>query len=268
MEKINSVYVVENKIGGGMKNIEKSKKEVNTLHGEVSVYELNKPQPYEVFSSWPEDIQKEYLKKLYWTHGASYGKIGLLFGFSDMWARSWFKKMGIPTRGKGGSVHDRNERAKKWDAFLRGGTCIKDMIPEGTKRQLEEMASGICEEDSPRAEKQASSAAPSPHIVEIRRKMMDALDKMSNEEFAELADGIYRKELGTHFGGLLDAENTMCKTCRRLFGACRAELFNATCPFEFGKWLEVDDTDAGDFELLKWWAKEDTRRLMAEVLEG
>lgn len=268
MKKINSVYAVENKIGGGMKNIEKSKKEVNALHGEVSVYELNKPQPYEVFSSWPEDIQKENLKKLYWTHGASFAKIGLLFGFSDMWARNWFKKWAIPTRGSGGSVHDRNEQAKKWDAFLRGGTCIKDMIPEGTKQQLEEMARGICKKDSSSAGKQVSSVAPSPHIVEIRRKMMDVLDKMSNEEFAELADGIYRKELGTHFGGLFDAENTMCKTCRRLFGACRAELFNATCPFEFGKWLEVDDTDAGDFELLKWWAKEDTRRLMAEVLEG
>lgn len=268
MEKINSVYAVENKIGGGMKNIEKSKKEVNALHGEVSVYELNKPQPYEVFSSWPEDIQKEYLKKLYWTHGASFDKIGHLFGFSNVGVRKWFVKMGIPTRGTGGSIRDKEENAKKWDAFLRGGTCIKDMIPEGTKQQLEKMASGICEEDSPSAEKQASSAAPSPHIVEIRRGMMDVLEKMSNEEFAELAEDIYNKELGTHFGGLFDDKNTMCKTCRRLLGACRAELPEGTCPAWFGEWLKVDDTDAGDFELLKWWAKEDTRRLMARNLEG
>lgn len=264
MEKINSVYAVENKIGGGMKNIEKSKKEVNAMHGEVSVFELNKPQPYEVFSSWPEDIQKEYLKKLYWTHGASFEKIGNLFGFSNVRVRGWFIKMGIPTRGKGESIRDKDENAKKWDAFLHGGTLIKDMIPEGTKQQLEEMARGICEQVSSVAPLPAYCTEASPHIVEIRRKMMDALDKMSNEEFAELADGIYRKELGTHFGGLFDAENTMCKTCRRLFGACRAELSNATCPCEFGKWLEVDDTDAGDLELLKWWAKEDTRRLIEE----
>ena len=272
MEKINSVYAVENKIGGGMKNIERSKKEVNALHGEVSVFELNKPQPYEVFNSWPEDIQKEYLKKLYWTHGASFEKIGHLFGFSNVWVRNWFIKMGIPTRGTGVSNRDKDENAKKWDAFLRGGTCIKDMIPEGTKQQLEKMASGICEEDSHAEEKQVSSvstatAMPSPHIVEIREKMMALLEKMPNEDFAELAYGIQSHDLGRLFDGILNVENTICKTCHRLFGEGRCDT-NLDCPISFGKWLEVADTDAGDFELLKWWAKEDTRLHMAKNSEG
>lgn len=272
MEKINSVYVVENKIGGGMKNIEKSKKEVNTLHGEVSVYELNKPQSYEVFSSWPEDIQKEYLKKLYWTHGGTLKKIGGLFGFSHMWTKDKFDSLGIPTMSHAEANRAVLDRVKKWDAFLRGGTCIKDMIPEETKQQLEKMASGICGEDSHAEEKQVSPVSttttmPSPHIVEIRKKMMALLEKMPNEDFAELAYGIQSHDLGRLFDGILNVENTICKTCHRLFGEGRCDT-NLDCPISFGKWLEVADTDAGDFELLKWWAKEDTRLHMAKNSEG
>lgn len=270
MEKINSVYVVENKIGGGMKNIEKSKNEINTLHGEVSVFELNKPQPYEVFSSWPEDIQKEYLKKLYWTHGASYGNIADMLGVTFQRVADMFNKFTLPRRPA--HAHQSESDKAKWKAFLNGKTLVKDMIPEETKQQLEKMTSGICEEDSHAEEKQVSSVSttttmPSPHIVEIRGKMMALLEKMPNEDFAELAYGIQSHDLGRLFDGILNVENTICKTCHRLFGEGRCDT-NLDCPISFGKWLEVADTDAGDFELLKWWAKEDTRLHMAKNSEG
>ena len=153
-QKINGVYCVSDALGGGMKNVSRPRAEAQSMNGEVSVFELNKPQPYEVFSSWPEDVQKEYLKKLYWTHGASFKKIGNLFGFSDVGVRHWFTKMGIPTREPGGSFRDKAENAKKWDAFLRGGKLIKDIIPEETKQQLKEMTSITCKEPPKQEEKQ------------------------------------------------------------------------------------------------------------------
>ncbi len=36
------------------------------------------------------------------------------------------------------------DRVKKWEAFLRGGTLIKDLIPEETKEELKKMTSGSC----------------------------------------------------------------------------------------------------------------------------
>lgn len=137
MEKINSVYAVENKIGGGMKNIERSKKEVNALHGEVSVFELNKPQPYEVFSSWPDDIQKEYLKKLYWTHGASYGNIADMLGVTFQRVADMFNKFTLPRRPA--HTHQSESDKAKWKAFLNGKTLVKDTIPDETAKKLKEM---------------------------------------------------------------------------------------------------------------------------------
>lgn len=159
MEKINSVYAVENKIGGGMKNIERSKKEVNALHGEVFVFELNKPQPYEVFSSWPDDIQKEYLKKLYWTHGGTLKKIGGLFGFSHMWTKDKFDSLGIPTMSHAEANRTVRDRAKKWDAFIRGKTLLKDMVSADTFKALAELKENLAETEETQNETPALTPA-------------------------------------------------------------------------------------------------------------
>ncbi len=166
MEKINSVYAVENKIGGGMKNIERSKKEVNALHGEVSVFELNKPQPYEVFSSWPEDIQKEYLKKLYWTHGGTLKKIGGLFGFSHMWTKEKFDSLGIPTMSHAEANRAVLDRAKKWDAFIRGKTLLKDMVSADTFKALAELKENLDETEETQNETPALTPAQTEEIAQ------------------------------------------------------------------------------------------------------
>lgn len=166
MEKINSVYAVENKIGGGMKNIERSKKEVNALHGEVSVFELNKPQPYEVFSSWPEDIQKEYLKKLYWTHGGTLKKIGGLFGFSHMWTKDKFDSLGIPTMSHAEANRTMLDRVKKWDAFIRGKTLLKDMVSADTFKALAELKENLAETKETQNETPALTPAQTEEIAQ------------------------------------------------------------------------------------------------------
>lgn len=137
MEKINSVYAVENKIGGGMKNIEMTAAEVREKHGEVITYDLGKPQPYEVFSTWPEDVQREYLKKIYWTHGAGYKDIADMLGITFQRVAALFDDYSLPRR----PPHTRNtpEQKAAWKAFLMGKTLVKDTLSEETAKKLKEM---------------------------------------------------------------------------------------------------------------------------------
>ena len=144
MEKINGVYAINNAIQNGGRPAELTRKQIEEKHGEVATYNLNKPMPYEIYSSMPEDLQKEYLTKLYWTHGGTHEKIGKLFGFSGSLVRLWFVDKKIPTLSKGEAGRLKYERAKKWAAFLHGGTLVKELIPEETKRQLEDMTSDTC----------------------------------------------------------------------------------------------------------------------------
>lgn len=137
MNKINAVYAVENTIGGGMKNIDLTEAEVREKHGEIVTYDLGKPQPYEIFSTWPDDVQREYLKKLYWTHGASYKDIGNMLGIRFNRVADLFNDFSLPRR----PPHTRNtpEQKAAWKAFLMGKTLVKDTLPEETAQKLAEM---------------------------------------------------------------------------------------------------------------------------------
>ena len=137
MDKINVVYAVENTIGGGMKNREMTAAEVREKHGEIVTYDLGKPQPYEIFSTWPEDVQREYLKKLYWTHGAGYKGISDMLGINFRRVADLFNDFSLPRR----PPHTRNtpEQKAAWKAFLMGKTLVKDTLPEETALKLAEM---------------------------------------------------------------------------------------------------------------------------------
>ena len=43
----------------------KSDKEINEMHGEVKTWELSKPLDYKTFKEMPDDVQGEYLRRLY-----------------------------------------------------------------------------------------------------------------------------------------------------------------------------------------------------------
>lgn len=137
MDKINAVYAVENTIGGGMKNCEMTAAEVREKHGEVITYDLGKPQPYEVFSTWPEDIQREYLKKIYWTHGAGYKDIADMLGIPFQRVAALFNDYSLPRR----PPHTRKtpEQKAAWKAFLMGKTLVKDTLSEETAQKLKEL---------------------------------------------------------------------------------------------------------------------------------
>ena len=137
MEKINSVYVVENKIGGGMKKADLSQAEIKSLHGEVVTYDLGKPTTYEIFENWPEDVRREYLKKLYWSHGGSYKEIAEMLGTTFQHVAHLFNEYSLPRRNA--HAHKSPELKKAWKAFLMGKTLVKDTLPVETAQKLVEM---------------------------------------------------------------------------------------------------------------------------------
>ena len=151
-EKIGGAYCVSNAMGGGMKNRELSAAEVREKHGEVVTYDLGKPQPYEVFSTGPEDIQRDYLKTCYWTHGAGLTDIQNMLGVTSNKVYALFQEYAIPRR-KSGAARSAEDRAK-WDAFLRGVRRIKDVIPKETADALDKLAIDICNEPTEKEEKQ------------------------------------------------------------------------------------------------------------------
>lgn len=144
MEKINGVYAVENKLGGknGVRfptdNL--SAKEKRALNGKCVTYDIstfNKPTTWETLRSWPDDIQRDYLKKCYWTHGGTTHDIAEMLGTYQVQLHRTMVELGVPMRKKGGKGCA--ERHAAWKAFLTGGQTLKDAIPEETKKQMLDM---------------------------------------------------------------------------------------------------------------------------------
>lgn len=184
--KINGVYCVSNAIGGGMKNAERTKKERDALCGECVSYDLGKPQPWEIVSTWPEDIRREYLKKLYWDYGGSWREISDLLGTTYDRIQDLFNEYSIPRRPRGPkSAADK----ANWSAFLSGKRKVKDIIPQETVEQLKDLAGALAAEEDiiPQTEAKAKVNA-----VRVKEAFLDYLAQMTDEEFA---DFFFRNEL-------------------------------------------------------------------------
>jgi len=139
MEKINAVYSVSNKLSGGLRPPERKPSEIRNLHEEVKTYNMTKPVPYEEFSSWPEDIQKEYLNKLYWTYGGTFRSIADMLGCPATKVHNLFDDMSIPRMTKRDTMANIMAKKAKWNSFLQGKTLVKDTIPEEAKEKLENL---------------------------------------------------------------------------------------------------------------------------------
>lgn len=174
--KINGVYCVSNAIGGGMKNAERTKKECDALCGECVSYDLGKPQPWEIVSTWPEDIRREYLKKLYWDYGGSWREIADLLGTTYDRIHDLFNEYSIPRRPRGPkSAADK----ANWSAFLSGKRKVKDIIPKETVEQLKTLVDELAVED-PREETKATTNA-----ARVKDAFLDFVGSMTDKEFAD-----------------------------------------------------------------------------------
>lgn len=142
MNKSGGVYQVDNKISGRgagvrMPSDSMSRKERDALNGDCMTYRTGVPVAYEEFSAWPEDVQKEYMKKIYWTHGGTARSIGNMLGVSDFTVCQILKKLGVPARKPG-----EHPQRGQFEAWLLNGrkTTLKELIPEGTRAELKAIA--------------------------------------------------------------------------------------------------------------------------------
>lgn len=142
MNKAGAVYQVDNKLSGRgagvrMPSDSMSRKERAAMNGDCMTYRTGVPVAYEEFSAWPEDVQKEYMKKIYWTHGGTSRSIGNMLGVSDFTVCQILKKLGVPARKPGEHPH-----RGQFEAWLRGEnkTALKELIPEQQMAELKAIA--------------------------------------------------------------------------------------------------------------------------------
>ena len=157
MEKVNGVYVTNAAIvGGGMKNVETSPHEAKKLNSEIVKYDIStfyKPTTYERFSTWPDDIKRNYLYNCYWKHRGSTVEIAEMLGVTYAHICHLLKNHDIPTRRRGYKKSEDDKNA--WARFLLGGTKLEDVLPKEVKEKL----AGASEEQAnkPTTEKPAES---------------------------------------------------------------------------------------------------------------
>lgn len=63
MEKINGIYAVDNITKSGLRQ-DYTAKEAKRKNGPCITYDVStfdKPTPYEIFTTWPDDIKRDYL---------------------------------------------------------------------------------------------------------------------------------------------------------------------------------------------------------------
>lgn len=142
MNKAGAVYQVDNKLSGRgagvrMPSDSMSRKERAAMNGDCMTYRTGVPVAYEEFSAWPEDVQKEYMKKIYWTHGGTARSIGNMLGVSDFTVCQILKKLGVPARKPG-----EHPQRGQFEAWLRGEnkTALKELIPEKQMAELKAIA--------------------------------------------------------------------------------------------------------------------------------
>lgn len=151
MNKAGAVYQVDNKISGRgagvrMPSDGMSRKERLEMNGDCMTYRTGVPVTYEEFSAWPEDVQKEYMKKIYWTHGGTARSIGNMFGVSDFTVCQILKKLGVPARKPG-----EHPQRGQFEAWLLNGrkTTLKEIIPEKQMAELKAIAEPPKQEHKP-----------------------------------------------------------------------------------------------------------------------
>lgn len=138
MEKVNGVYVANTAIvGGGMKGVEKTPHEAKKLNSEIRRYDIStfyKPTTYEIFSTWPDDIKRNYLYNCYWKHHGSTTEIADMLGVTHKTVRSNLQELDIPMRKRGEKRSDEDKNA--WARFLLRGTKLGDLLPEDLKEKI------------------------------------------------------------------------------------------------------------------------------------
>lgn len=94
-----------------------TRKEKEKLNGECMSYDMSKPVEWAVFRSWPVDIQREFLDKLYHDYGFTQTMLGKVFGISQTTVKDTMRLLGVKPRKKGG-LPTSNEVITRFNAFM------------------------------------------------------------------------------------------------------------------------------------------------------
>lgn len=99
-----------------------SKKEIESMNGDVKVYNLKQPMSREEFNSLDEDKQREYIKYLDDTYAPTNQMLSDLFGTSRGYISTLRQRLGISTlRSVGGGKEILRPQKKKFYAWLHWG---------------------------------------------------------------------------------------------------------------------------------------------------
>lgn len=98
-----------------------SPSELKKMNGEIAVYEMKKPISWQKFKGYPKDVQKEYLQWFADEFGATVGMMGKMFGISNTYLSTSFKKMGLA---------DILHRGTKQEGLLKFNSWLKEQNPE------------------------------------------------------------------------------------------------------------------------------------------
>jgi hypothetical protein len=91
-----------------------TQKEWKKMNGTVKTYNMNAPVSWREFSSWPNDIQCEYIVTLMEKYNVGTPELAKMFGISSCSVRARRKELGIAGHLGG----RRGEVSPKWELFL------------------------------------------------------------------------------------------------------------------------------------------------------
>ena len=99
--------------------MELSWKEIENMHGETKIYNLNKPIKWDEFNSMPDDLKIQYIKVLRQRYGVSDTKIGEMMGV----AKQTISRV-VVTLGIGHGLEGKRDKSKYdaagWCEFVNG----------------------------------------------------------------------------------------------------------------------------------------------------
>ena len=102
------------------------------LNGKMSTYNLSAPMNWTQFREMPEDLQKEYLSKLYADWGVSSTELAKMFGCSSETVRHTCKSFAIKVKTRGGRMN--NAQMQHWQDWLKSNGVSTGIEEEGSNQ--------------------------------------------------------------------------------------------------------------------------------------
>lgn len=155
-----------------------TKKERESMNGEVVSYQLGKPTDWATLKSWPEDIQKTYLSGLRKTYGVGAKELGEMLGVAKVTVCHYEKKLGVSAPvGKKTDL-----RQKEWNKFLGRGVEHVEAVEQAEEPPEETPLLRSKNIDLSSYAAPAQEGSPSPDkIVELLRQLVGTGAKLTIE---------------------------------------------------------------------------------------